>query len=72
MDSAGRAPDNELPTMAFGLTPNALPIEREIGYRTGFTGKERDISTHIMQKQQENDLRNDPSIDEGKAKDFIW
>ncbi|TRY74082.1 hypothetical protein TCAL_01582 [Tigriopus californicus] len=56
LDSPGRPPANELPQKPFGEVPKLSP-EREIGYRTGFTAKEREFSNHTIQRQNETEKR---------------
>ena len=67
LDLPGRPPSEELPQKPFGLAAQlALPpsrhqqqntLEREIGYRTGFSEKEREFSVHAIQRQIETESR---------------
>ena len=52
MDSPGRPPPEELPQKPFGIIQH-LTLEQEVGYRTGFTEKEREFSAHTIQRQME-------------------
>ena len=52
MDSPGRPPPEELPQKPFGMIQH-LTLEQEVGYRTGFTEKEREFSAHTIQRQME-------------------
>ena len=67
MDLPGRPPPEELPSRPFGMVQH-LTLEQEVGYRTGFTEKEREFSEHTIQRQidTEQRLRSEPSFDEGE------
>ncbi len=77
LDTAGRAPPDELPQRPFGMVDPALmqrvSVEKETGQRTGLTEKEREFSAHTIQRQVEAErrLRSEPSTleedEEGKG-----
>jgi hypothetical protein len=77
LDTAGRAPTDELAQRPFGMVQH-LTMEKEAGTRTGLTEKEREFSTHTIQKQieVESRLRREHSTveedeEEGKFENFL-
>jgi len=70
LNSAGESPANEEPNKPFGLDPQWLNAEREIGHRQPITDKERDFSLLTIQRENETarkllHINSQTSIDEG-------